>query len=155
MEARLTRRQFLKTSGLLSLGVLLSLQSCESLWNPNPEPSQPVLIFEQLSSGCASEEEEATLQGGKGKITFEGQVATPTPCYDLAAELVVMRCGPTERCPNTYEIAITSKAQEGYCIECLGRASYRGELRHLAPGTYHIGITHDGRHVVVAQLEVE
>ncbi len=153
MEAKLTRREFLKAGGLLSLGTLLSLESCEDLWHPGP--SQPMLIFEQLGSNCASVEEEARLQGEKGKITFEGQVATPTPCYDLAAELITMRCGPTERCLNTYEIAITSTAQEGHCIECLGSVFYRGELRHLAPGIYTIGISHDGRRVVTAQIEVE
>lgn len=153
MGAKLSRRQFLKASGLLSLSALLGLQSCEELWGLRP--SEPLLSFEQLDSGCAFVEEGAELRGGKGKLIFSGAVETPTPCYDLTAELITMRCGPTERCPNTYEIAITSKAQEGYCIECLGSVSYRGELRGLKAGIYNIGITHDGRHITAAQVQVD
>lgn len=153
---KFTRRELLRAGGLLGVGAFLGLwglQSCEALWNPGP--SLPLLSFEQLGGSCAAaEEEEATLQGGKGKITFSGAVRTPTPCFDLEAELLTMRCGPTERCPNTYEIAITSKAREGYCIECLGRVSYRGELRRLTPGTYNIRISHDGRPVITEQVEV-
>lgn len=156
MMGKLTRRELLRASGLLGIGAflgLLGLQSCEDLWNPGP--SLPLLSFEQLGGSCATAEEGAILQGGKGKITFSGAIATPTPCHELKAELITMRCGPTERCPNTYEIAITSKAQEGYCIECLGSISYRGELRNLSPGTYAIGITHDGRQIVVEQVQVD
>jgi len=152
MVEKLTRRELLKVGGLLGLGAFLGLQSCEDLWNPGP--SQPLLSFEQLGSSCAATEEWAELKGEKGKITFSGAVSTSNPCFDLEAELVVMRCGPTERCPNTYEIAITSKAQEGYCIECLGSVSYRGELRRLAPGTYNIRISHDGRPIITEQVEV-
>ncbi|MCR4404413.1 MAG: twin-arginine translocation signal domain-containing protein [Candidatus Acetothermia bacterium] len=150
---KLTRRQFLKASGLLGLGAVLGLQSCDALWNPGP--SEPLLSFAQLGSSCASVAEGAELQGGRGRITFSGAVSTPTPCYDLTAELITMRCGPGERCVNTYEIAITSKAQEGYCIECLGSVSYRGELRRLNPGVYNIGITHDGRLITAAQVQVD
>lgn len=153
MEAKLTRRQFLKASGFLSLGALLGLQSCEELWSPGP--SEPLLIFNQVAASCAFAEEGAELQGGTGKITFSGAVATPTPCYRLAAELKTMRCGPTERCPNTYEIAVTSEAEGGYCIECLGSVSYRGELRRLKAGVYNIGITHDGRLVAASQVQVD
>lgn len=152
---KLTRRELLKVSGFLGLGTflgLLGLQSCEALWNPGP--SLPLLSFEQLGSSCTAAEEQASLQGGKGRITFSGAAATPTPCFSLEAELIVMRCGPTERCPNTYEIAITSRAQEGHCIQCLGSVSYRGELRRLTPGTYHIRISHDGRPVITEQVEV-
>jgi hypothetical protein len=151
--AKLTRRQFLKASGLLSLGTFLGLQSCEDLWGPGP--SEPLLSFEQLDSGCSAGEEGAELQGGVGKIAISGAVATPTPCFDLQAKLVTMRCGPAERCLNTYEIAITSKAREGYCIECLGSVSYRGEVRGLKAGTYSITVTHDGRRVAAEQVEVD
>ena len=66
-----------------------------------------------------------------------------------------MRCAQAQgRCPNTYEVAITAKAQEGYCILCIGGISYRGEIR-LEPGLYTIVITHDGRSVASAQLQVE
>jgi len=63
-----------------------------------------------------------------------------------------MRCDPTARCPNTYEIAITSKAREGYCIQCLGSVPYRGELCNLSPGTYTLSVSHDGRLVIVEQV---
>lgn len=153
MGAKLTRRELLKASGLLGLGAFLGLQSCEDLWSLGT--SQPLLSFEQLDSGCAFVEEGAELDGGKGRITFSGAVATPTPCYDLTAELITMRCGPTERCPNTYEIAITSEAQEGYCILCLGSVSYRGELGGLKAGIYNITITHDGHPIAAAQVQVD
>lgn len=79
---------------------------------------------------------------------------TPNPCYDLHAELLAMRCDPAARCPNTYEVAITSEAQGGYCIECLGSVFYRGEIRGLEAGWYTITITHHGRPVAEAQALV-
>ena len=125
------------------------MRSCEDFFKTGP-----YLVFEQLDSGCASVEEGAQLQGEEGRITFSGTMATPTPCYDLHAELMTMRCELGMRCPNTYEIVITSKQQEGPCIECLGSVSYRGEIRGLEPGLYSITIVHDGRPVIESQVEV-
>jgi hypothetical protein len=149
MRKDLTRRQFLKASAFLGLGGFLGLRSCEDLFKTGPS-----LVFEQLDSGCASADEWATLQGGEGRITFSGTMATPNPCYDLNAELMTMRCGPGARCPNTYEVAIASEPLEGYCIECLGGVSYRGEIRGLEPGLYSITIVHDGRPIAEAEVEI-
>lgn len=149
MAKNLTRRQFLKTSGLLGLGAFLGLRSCEDLFKPGP-----YLVFEQLDSGCASAEEGAVIQGGEGKIALSGTMGTPNPCYSLQAELMTMRCEPGARCSNTYEVAIASEPQEGYCIECLGSVSYRGEIHGLKPGLYSIMVTHDGRPIAAAQVEV-
>ncbi len=150
MGEELTRRQFLKAGSLLGIGTFLGLQSCEDLFKPGPH-----LLFEQLESSCASDGETAQLQGGKGKLSFSGAVETPNPCHDLQAELVTMRCGPTERCPNTHEVAITSKPQGGSCIECLGSVPYQGEIRGLEAGLYAITITHDGRPIAEAQVQVD
>lgn len=107
-KRHLTRREFLRRSGLLGLGAFFGLPSCETFFH-----SSPYLIFQQLDSGCTSVEESASLQGGQGKIVFSGVMSTPNPCYDLQSELVVLRCSSAERCPRSYEVAITTKAQEG------------------------------------------
>jgi len=146
---RLPRREFLRRSTLLSLGALFGLPSCETFFQPSP-----YLVFQQLDSGCASAEEGASLQGGQGKVTLSGVIVTPTPCYDLQAELLSLRCGPAERCLKSYEVAITAKAQEGSCIECIGSIFYQGEIRGLAAGSYTIIITHDGRPIVERRVQV-
>lgn len=151
MQGSFTRRQFLKAGGLLGLGTVLGVQSCESLFGPK----LPRLTFQQLDSSCATEEETVLLEGGPGRISFSGLMQTPTPCYDLQAELITMRCEPTERCPNTYEIAITAKAQDVICVECIGSVNYRGEIRSLRPGLYTIAVTHDGHPIAEEQVQVE
>lgn len=145
----MTRREFLRSSGLLGLGALFGLPSCETLLH-----TSPYLIFRQLDSGCASVEEGASLRGGQGRITLSGVIVTPTPCYKLSAKLLPLRCSPEGRCLRSYEVAIMAEAQEGYCIECIGSIFYQGEIRGLAAGSYAIAITHDGRPIVEREIEV-
>jgi hypothetical protein len=81
-------------------------------------------------------------------------IITPNPCYELKAELLVLRCDAQVRCPNAYEVAIRAEAQAGYCIECVGEISYKGEIRGLAPGSYTITVTYDGRRIAEEQVQV-
>ncbi|GEM_PF-1304455 len=153
----LTRREFLRAGGLLGLGAFFGLRGCELFTALEGEPR---LLFRQLEAGCAAAKEEAMLAAGRGKITFSGVMITPNPCYELHAELRAMRCASpgsssSARCPNTFEVAITAEAEEGYCIECIGSISYQGEIRPLKPGLYTIRITHGGRPVASAQLQVD
>jgi hypothetical protein len=82
-------------------------------------------------------------------------VITPNPCYQLRAELLILRCNTQRRCPNTYEIAIRAEAEAGYCIECIGEISYKGEIRSLAPGSYTVVVTYDGHRIAEEQVHVE
>ncbi|OGF54019.1 MAG: hypothetical protein A2Z21_01075 [Candidatus Fraserbacteria bacterium RBG_16_55_9] len=151
MNMILTRRHFLRAGSFLGLAGFFALESCERIFEPSP--IQPQLTFQELESGCASSEETAQLQGASGQIKLSGMMHTPTPCYHLQADLVTLRCG-SSRCVNTYQIAITAKAQDGACIECVGSIHYRGEIRGLAPGDYTIGVTHDGRRIASELVHV-
>lgn len=152
MNKNFTRREFLRVGSFLGVSGLFGLESCDQLFQP--EPTQPQLTFRQLESSCASDEEMVQLQGDFGQIKFVGLMNTPTPCYHLHAELRTMRCGPTSRCPNTYEIAITAIAQDVNCIQCVGAIPYEGEIRGLAPGMYTIVVAHDDRRIASEQVHV-
>ncbi len=152
MNKNFTRREFLRVSSFLGVSGLFGLESCDQLFQP--AATQPQLAFRQLESSCASADEMVQLQGDFGRIEFVGLMNTPTPCYNLHAELRAMRCGPTSRCPNTYEIAITAIVQDVNCIECVGTVPYEGEIRGLAPGMYTIVVAHDDRRMASEQVHV-
>lgn len=147
---RQTRRAFLKRGGALGLTSLIGLPSCEALF-----PSEPRVSLRRLSATCASDSAgEAAVAGTQGKITFAGAVIAPTPCRELAASLSTMSCSPDPRCRLAVEVSITTQPQEGSCVECIGRISYRGEIRYLDPGLYRVRIDHDGRVIARTQVEV-
>lgn len=152
MSKIFTRRELLRVGSFLGMSGLFGLESCDQLFQP--EPGQPQFTFRPLESSCASTDEMVQLQGGLGRIEFVGLMTTPTPCYNLRAELRTMPCGPTSRCPNTYEIAITAIAQEISCIQCVGAIPYEGEIRGLAPGMYTIVVAHDDRRIASEQVHV-
>jgi hypothetical protein len=108
------------------------------------------LGFDCCQGKCASKQESQAVIGTLGNtIVAYGQAITPTPCYELAAELIV---APTFAYPPTIIINITPQEKPGFCIECLGEVLFRAEIDDLVPGLYDVVVQYQGK--AIAQQRV-
>ncbi len=108
------------------------------------------LVFDCCQGRCASEQESQAVIGTFGNtIVAYGQAITPTPCYELAAELII---APTFAYPPTMIINITPQEKPGFCIECLGEVLFRAEIADLIPGPYLVVVQYQGK--VIGQQRV-
>ncbi len=108
------------------------------------------LVFDCCQGRYASEQESQAVIGTFGNtIVAYGLVITPTPCYELAAELIV---APTFAYPLTMIINITPQEKPAFCIECLGEVLFRAEIAGLAPGPYLVVVQYQGK--VIGQQRV-
>lgn len=103
----------------------------------------PTLVFDCCQGRCASEQESQAVIGTSGNtIVAYGLAITPTPCYELAAELII---APTFAYPPTIIIDVTSQEQPGFCIECLGEVLFRAKIADLVPGLYDVVVQYEGK----------
>ncbi len=108
------------------------------------------LVFDCCPGRCASEQESQAVIGAFGNtIVAYGQATTPTPCYELAAELIM---APTFAYPPTMIINITPQEKPGFCIECLGEVMFRAEIAGLVPGPYLVVVQYQDK--VIARQRV-
>jgi hypothetical protein len=108
------------------------------------------LVLDCCQGRCTAEQESQAVIGTFGNtIVAYGLAITPTPCYELAAELTMT---PTFAYPPTMIINITAQEKPGFCIECLGEVLFRAETANLVPGLYDIVVQYQGK--VIGQERV-
>ncbi len=101
------------------------------------------LVFDCCQGRCASEQESQAVIGTfSNTIVAYGLAITPTPCYELTAELIIP---PTFAYPPTVIIDVTSEEKPGFCIECLGEVLFRAKIADLVPGLYDIVVQYQGK----------
>ncbi len=131
----LARRKFLSSSAALMSFVLLS--GCRH----TVSPGSPALVFRQGETGCGAGDDSEIL-GGPGIVRFSGAMTTPDPCHRLEAML--------ESVNDRLIVHITAQSSlgpDGFCIKCVGRAAYSGEIAGLRPGRYSVRILHGQREI--------
>jgi hypothetical protein len=100
------------------------------------------LAFDCCQGRCASEQESQAVIGTFGNtIVAYGLAITPTPCYELGAELIIPA---TFAYPPTMIVDVTSQEKPGFCIECLGEVLFRAEIADLVPGLYDVVVQYQG-----------
>lgn len=138
-----TRRQFLCASGAL-LGLAL-LSGCRH----TVQIGSPTLIFRQGDMSCGTGDGESEIVGAVGMIRFSGAMTTPDPCHRLEAML--------EHANDLLIVHITARSSlkpNEFCIKCLGRATYSGEITGLRAGRYRVRILHGERQIVEREISV-
>jgi hypothetical protein len=122
-------------------GLTRDLKICKA--SPTPE-----LIFDYYPGKCASTHKSQAIIGTFGDtVVAYGVAITPTPCYDLEAELDIPPPIPLPwGCLPTITVNIT--AREGIihmpCIECIGEMPFRAKVEGLVPGTYRLIVRYEG-----------
>jgi len=115
----------------------------------------PELIFHSLSGSCAAvEESTANISLEDGKVLFSGSVSTPTPCYDLEAEVELIDSSNTGY-PQVIVVNITTHERQGECIQCIGEIPFSGEIGPFDTGEYDILILHEGSTIGEQMIEIE
>ncbi len=108
------------------------------------------LLFDCCQGRCAAEQQSHAVIGTFGNtIVAYGLVITPTPCYELAAELIM---APTLAYPPTIIINITPQEKPGFCVECLGEVLFRAKIADLVPGPYLVVVQYQDK--VIGQQRV-
>lgn len=121
----ISRRRFLRvvgvSGGLLLLGRRNSFASSDI----------PALEFQQLGSSCASTQESLVESSGERRfISFEGNVITPNPCYNLNARLAAQN--------RKLTVVIMAEQEPGPCDLCIGNVRFSGKIINLKPGLYEV-----------------
>lgn len=115
----------------------------------------PELTFHSLSGSCATvEESTANISLEDGKVLFYGSVNTPTPCYDLEAEVELLASSNTSY-PRVIMVNITSHERQSECIQCTGDIPFSGEIGPLDTGEYDILILYEGSTIGQRMIEIE
>ncbi len=140
----LSRRKFLSTA--LALTGLAMLPSCRS----PVDTGSPVLSFRQGDASCGGGPDDAHVQVGPGSIRFSGHMTMPNPCHRLDAMLEITR--PSELIVHIS--AIAPKDPNSMCIQCIGSASYQGEITGMRAGQYTVSIRHRGLEIKRAVVTV-
>jgi len=128
-------------------GDLAGLTRDLKIYRSSPPPR---LVFDCYQGECASDEESQAVVGIFGStIVAYGVAITPTPCYELEAELDILA---SLNYPRTIFIDITAREEPGVCIECLGEVPFRAKVVGLAPGIYRVLVRYQGE--VIGQRKV-
>nr|BAL58656.1 hypothetical protein HGMM_OP2C204 [Candidatus Acetothermum autotrophicum] len=139
----MSRREFLGSS--LALTALALLEGCRH----TVDIGSPVLSFHQGQASCGAGADDAQIQGGPGVIQFSGRMTMPDPCHQLDAML------ETKNSELIVHItAIAPKPSEGFCIQCIGQATYDGEIVSVRPGQYTVKIRHGALEIKRASVTV-
>lgn len=136
------RREFLRSS--VALTGLFLLSGCRHTVNLGPA----TLVFRQGETGCGAGDSSEIL-GGPGLIRFSGAMTTPDPCHRLEAML--------ESVNDLLIVHITAQSSLGpdeFCVKCIGRAAYSGEIVSVRPGRYTVKIRHGEREVKEATVTI-
>ena len=75
-----------------------------------------------------------TAAGGTGGIDFTGSLTTPTPCYDVSADV--------NQRSSTVTVTVSAASTGGICIQVITFNNYNGRVSNLAPGTYDFRVQH-------------
>lgn len=76
--------------------------------------------------------------GDTYSVSFEGMVETANPCHTLEHEI-------TETDSGHYTMNITSEAENGTCVQCVGGVNYQASFQTGEPFT--LEVRHDGEEV--------
>ncbi len=136
------RRQFLRSS--VALTGLFLLTGCRHTVNFG----SPKLVFRQGETGCGAGDGSEIL-GGPGLVRFSGAMTTPDPCHRLDAMLESVN----DRL-IVHIMAQSSLGPDEFCIKCIGRAAYSGEIAGLRPGRYSVSIFHGQQKIQEATVVV-
>ena len=101
------------------------------------------LGFDYYPGRCTSHHgSQATIGTLGDMIVVNGEVVTPTPCYELEARLDIPRAFVY---PPTIVVDIISQAEPGVCIECLGEVPFQAKIANLVPAqAYDVIVQYKG-----------
>lgn len=101
--------------------------------SPSSDPQLTVEITaRQLSSTPEEDSARAAVEGGR--LSVEGAMTTPTPCYDLV--------GDARREGRTVTLTIEARRKEGGCIQMIAAFGYQAAVRGLPAGSYTLRVRH-------------
>lgn len=139
----LSRREFLGSS--LALMGLVLLEGC----HPSEDVGSPMLSFHQRGASCGAGLDDAQVQADTGVIKFSGRMTMPDPCHELDAMLEIKNSELI-----VHISAVAPKPSDGFCIKCIGQASYDGEIVNVRPGQYTVKIYHSEREIRRARVTI-
>ncbi|MDW8031518.1 MAG: hypothetical protein RMJ29_06875 [Candidatus Bipolaricaulota bacterium] len=139
----LSRRELLRSS--LTLMGLVLLGGCRR----GEDLGSPMLSFHHGEAHCGVGLDDARVQAEAKGIRFSGQMTTPDPCHRLEAVLEVKNSELI-----VHISAVSEKAPDRVCIQCLGQVPYTGEIVNVRPGQYTVKIYHDKREIKSAPVTI-
>ena len=115
------------------------------------DPADLDFTAEQIRPGSDDPIPEFDATGDVRRISFQGAVQTPVPCYEIG--------GGIETDGDRVTLVVTSTPQDVVCIQVLATFAYEGTVGRIEPGFHEVAIVHvlcDDREVVFQELvEVE
>lgn len=113
-----------------AVAALAASSSCQTMPR-NEQADGPGLEFTLLGQVEQAREGEPAIAATSAE-SFEvtGAIATPNPCYTVAASLAAD--GPTLR------LTLSAKATGGICIQMLAMFGYKATITGLSPGSYTV-----------------
>lgn len=120
--------------------------------SPAPDPQLTVEITaRQLSSTPEEDSARANVEGGR--LSVDGVMTTPTPCYDLVGE--------ARREGRAVTLTVEARRKEGGCIQVIAAFGYQADVRGLPAGSYTLRVRHgypgtgwDGRTALETEIEI-
>jgi len=120
---------------LRSLLILLLPLACSSTTGP-ADVSHPEFVAALANTAGAPSNATSppTVHVSPGRIDVDGILPTPTPCYDLTAEL--------GRADRRLTLTVTARDRGGVCIQVLANFAYAAKLDGLESGLYQLTVEH-------------
>lgn len=99
------------------------------------DEAEPQLEFQVLGARENLGDSALTVERvAPGEAVLRGTIATPTPCYGIAAELAARE--------RTLTVTLTATAQPGICITVLAAFAYQARIYGLSAGRYTIDVVY-------------
>lgn len=134
---------------LLVLPLALSLGACSSI--TSADPGDLDFTVEQIRPGSEAPIPEFDATGDVRRISFQGAIETPVPCYEIE--------GGIETDGDRITLVVTATPEDIVCIQVLATFAYEASVGRIEPGFHEVTIVHvrgDLREVVFRELvEVE
>lgn len=130
---------------LLVLALALSPAACSSI--TTSDPGDLDFAVEQVRPGSDDPIPDFDATGDVRRISFQGAIETPVPCYEIE--------GGIETDGDRITLVVTATPEDVVCIQVLATFAYEGSVGRMDPGFHEVTIVHvrdDVRQVVFREL---
>lgn len=118
---------FVAVAALATGANLAPCQSAETL----KTAQEPMLEFTVLGAAEAAEDSAPVIGiASADGVALGGRIATPNPCYEVAAELTVEG--------QTLTLVVTATSKGGFCPQMVAAFDYGARITGLASGAYDL-----------------
>lgn len=128
------RKRLVMLLRMVTIAALAGGATCGGM-SANGPAGQPELEFEILGAMQTTERDSVTVSStSPGEAVLTGVITTPSPCYEVTAELSQSADGMV--------LTLSATALPRICAQVLAAFRYRARLFDLAAGSYPMRVIH-------------